>query len=333
MPPLVRTSVKTLARTWSVEEWVERFGASGKRTTLTIGNFDSVHAGHQEILRRVIADAQTNGRTSAVLTFYPHPAQVLRPTQAPTLLETIDQRLDHLEAAGVEAALVARFNRDLSALSPEQFAEIFLAQTMRAAAIFVGENFRFGHLQAGDVKLLGRLGARLGFAVEIVPPVFQEDGGQRIIVSSSAIRAAIREGRMEDAHRMLGRPFALVGEIRTGTGIGRKVVVPTLNMATEQETLPKFGVYATETTVAGGEYRSVTNVGMRPTFDGVKLAIETHLFNFNEMLANGPIAVRFRTRIRDEKKFSGPDELKAQILKDIETAKQFFATAPSSTSS
>jgi riboflavin kinase/FMN adenylyltransferase len=321
-----------IIRTWSAEEWIERFGAARGPMALTIGNFDGVHTGHQEILRRVTDDGRVNRRTSAVLTFYPHPAQVLRPAQAPTLLQTIDQRLDHLDAAGVDAALVLRFNRDLSALSPEQFAEEFLAKTMRAASVFVGENFRFGHLQAGDVKLLGRLGARLGFAVEIVPPVFQQDGGKRTIVSSSAIRAAVREGRMEDARRMLGRPFALTGEIRTGTGIGRKVVVPTLNLATEQETLPKFGVYATETIVAGAAYRSVTNVGMRPTFNGVKLAIETHLFDFNEMLTSGTIGVRFRARIRDEKKFSGPDELKAQILKDIETAKQFFAAVPAANS-
>jgi riboflavin kinase / FMN adenylyltransferase len=317
-----------IAKTWSPEEWVERFGASRRQTALTIGNFDGVHIGHREILKRLSANANATDRMSAVLTFHPHPAQVLRPAQAPSLLETIEQRLERLELAGMDAVLVARFNRELASLSPQQFAETYLARTLRTGVVLVGENFRFGHRQAGDVKMLGELGARLGFGVEIVPPVFVNEGGERLVVSSSAIRAAVREGRLEDAARMLGRPFALAGEIRTGTGLGRKLVVPTLNLATEQETLPKLGVYATRTTVAGTDYDSVTNVGMRPTFDGAKLAIETHLFGFSENLTNGPMTIRFHTRIRDEKKFSGPEELKQQILRDIETAEQYFQENP-----
>jgi riboflavin kinase/FMN adenylyltransferase len=321
-----------IAKTWSAGEWIERLGPARIQTALTIGNFDGVHIGHREILKRVAANAHAANRMSAVLTFNPHPAQVLRPAQAPSLLETIDERLDRIGEAGIDAALIVRFNHELALLTPHEFAESFLAQAMRAAVVFVGENFRFGHKQAGDVKMLGELGARLGFSVEIVPPVYQEtDGyqennGARLVVSSSAIRAAVREGRMEDAERMLGRPFALAGEIRTGTGMGRKLVVPTLNLATEQETLPKLGVYATETTVAGADYSSVTNVGVRPTFDGAKLAIESHLFGFTENLTSGAMKVRFRTRIRDEKKFSGAEELKRQVLKDIETAKQYFQT-------
>lgn len=316
------------AKTWSPEDWVERFGASRKRTGLTIGNFDGVHIGHREILKRVLENAQAADRMSTVLTFYPHPAQVLRPAQAPSLLETIDQRLERLEQAGMDAVLVARFTRELASLSPQEFAESYVAKTLRAAVVFVGDNFRFGHKQAGDVKMLGELGARLGFGVEIVPPVYVNDGPSRLVASSSAIRAAVREGRMEDAARMLGRSFALAGEIRTGTGLGRKLVVPTLNLATEQATLPKLGVYATQTTAAGANYDSVTNVGVRPTFDGAKLAIETHLFGFNDTLTSGPMTIRFRKRIRDEKKFAGPEELKQQILTDIETAKQCLQKSP-----
>jgi len=317
-----------IAKTWSCEEWVERFGAERKQTAVTIGNFDGVHVGHQAILTRVCANARTADRVSAVLTFYPHPAKVLRPAEAPPLLETIDQRIARLESTGIDAVLVARFDRELASLSPEEFAEAFLAKTMRAGSVFVGENFRFGHRQAGDVKLLREVGARLGFQVEIVPPVYEEIGGQRLVISSSAIRAAVREGRLDEAARMLGRPFALEGEIRTGSGLGRKLVVPTLNLATEQELLPKLGVYATETTVASADYRSVTNVGMRPTFDGAKLAIETHLFGFSDNLTSGPMAIRFHSRLRDEQKFAGPEELKQQILRDIETAKEYFQTSP-----
>jgi len=315
-----------IARTWSAAEWVERFGEGRKRTAVTIGNFDGVHIGHRAILKRVCGHAHAADEMSAVLTFYPHPAQVLRPNEAPSLLETIEQRIERLDQAGMDAVLVMRFTRELAQLSPQEFAETFLAQTMRAGVVLVGENFRFGHKQAGDVSMLRELGRQLGFAVETVVPVHEEIAGARIVVSSSAIRAAVREGRVDDAERLLGRPFALAGEIRTGTGIGRKLVVPTLNLATEQETLPKLGVYATETTVAGRDYRSVTNVGMRPTFDGVKLAIETHLFDFNQDFTSGPMTIRFRTRIRDEKKFSGPEELKQQILRDIEAAKKSLET-------
>ncbi len=317
-----------IAKMWSCEEWVARFGAARKETAVTIGNFDGVHVGHQAILKRVCANAHAAGRISAVLTFYPHPAQVLRPAEAPALLETIDQRIGRLEDAGMDAVLVVNFTRELASLSPEEFAEAFLAKTMRTGSVFVGENFRFGHRQAGDVRLLRELGARLGFKVEIVAPVYQEIGGKRVVVSSSAIRTAVAEGRMDDAAHMLGRPFALEGEIRTGTGLGRKLVVPTLNLATDQGMLPSLGVYATETTVGGAEYRSVTNVGMRPTFDGAKLAIETHLFGFSENVTSGKMAIRFRKRIRDEKKFSGPEELKQQILRDIETAKQYLHESP-----
>lgn len=317
-----------IAKTWSCEGWVERFGAARKQTAVTIGNFDGVHVGHQAILKQVCANARAADRVSAVLTFYPHPAKVLRPAEAPSLLETIDQRIARLESAGIDAVLVAHFDRELASLSPEEFAEAFLAKTMRAGSVFVGENFRFGHRQAGDVKLLREIGARLGFQVEIVPPVYEEIGEKRLMVSSSAIRAAVRDGRMDEAAHMLGRPFALEGEVRTGSGLGRKLVVPTLNLATEQELLPKLGVYATETTVASADYRSVTNVGMRPTFDGAKLAIETHLFGFSDNLTSGPMAIRFHARIRDEKKFSGPEELKQQILRDIETAKQYFQMSP-----
>ena len=168
------------------------------------------------------------------------------------------------------------------------------------------------------MKLLEEFGRRGGFEVEVVAPVVR-DG---VVVSSTAVRHAVREGRMAEATAMLGRPFSLAGEIRPGTGQGRKLVVPTLNLATEQETLPKNGVYVTETVVGGGTYGSVTNIGLRPTFDGKQLAIESHLFDFAQQLTLGPMEVRFLARLRDERRFSSPEALRDQVLKDIEQAKQ-----------
>jgi len=319
----------------SADEWEERLGKDRPGTVVTIGNFDGVHLGHQRILRDVVARAaaaEGRGNTPdargaqkqllpAVLTFYPHPARVLRPQQAPSLLETLPQRLADFAALGISAALVLQFDAVLAQASAEDFVKQYLVDAMRARAVLVGASFRFGHKQLGDVELLKELGRRSGFEVFIVTPVI--DGGD--VVSSTAIREAVRGGRVEDARRMLGRPFALVGEIRPGTGQGRKLVVPTLNLETQQETLPQTGVYVSETVLASGTYRSVTNVGVSQTFDGTGLAIESHLFDFAEALTAGAMKVRLLQRLRDEQKFSGPEALREQVLKDIERAKAIFA--------
>ncbi|MBZ5694858.1 MAG: bifunctional riboflavin kinase/FAD synthetase [Acidobacteriia bacterium] len=309
-----------LAIVRSADEWLARFGDARKPAVVTIGNFDGVHLGHQKILRSVCDRARHASSMSAALTFYPHPARVLRPAEAPNLLLTLEQRLAAVEAAGIDAVLVMRFDLTLAQVSAEDFVRRFLVETIRAQAVFVGANFRFGHQQAGDVKLLGELGRRSGFEVEVVMPVVQNG----VVVSSTAIRQAIFEGCVEDARRMLGRPYALAGQIQTGTGQGRKLVVPTLNLATEQEALPKSGVYATEALVGGKTYRAATNVGVRPTFNGARVTIESHLLDFNENLTGGKLEVRFWKRLRDERRFSGPAELREQVFKDVEQAKAYF---------
>ncbi len=305
----------------SPAEWVARFGDARKPTAVTIGNFDGVHVGHQRILWEVTESAQSVHAMSAVLTFYPHPTRILRPDASPGLLETLQQRLAEFEKLGIDAALVLKFDDELAKENAKTFARSYLVEALRAHSVFVGANFRFGHKQAGDVKLLTELGRQSGFDVQVIEPVVLDS----VVVSSSAIRNALREGRVEEAARMLGRPFALEGNIQSGTGLGRQLVVPTLNLATEQETLPKNGVYATEAVVVGKSYKAVTNVGVRPTFDGQRLAIESHLFDFSEALTSGAMKLRFLARLRDEQKFSGPEALHAQVLKDIEEAKELFA--------
>ncbi|MGH9746332.1 MAG: bifunctional riboflavin kinase/FAD synthetase [Candidatus Acidiferrales bacterium] len=312
----------TLRVLHSPEQWLAELGEQRKFTAVTIGNFDGVHLGHQRILRGVAERSLETDTTSAVLTFYPHPARILRPEHAPPLLMTLSQRLRAFESAGIDAALVLPFDAELAKVNAEEFVRRFLVETLRARTVMVGANFRFGHKQAGDVKLLEELGLRWDFEVQTVPPVVL-DG---TVVSSTAVRNAVREGEMELAARLLGRPFALAGEIKTGTGQGRKLVVPTLNLATEQECLPKYGVYATETVVGGKTYRSATNIGVRPTFDGHRLAIESHLFEFSDSLTGGPMEVRFWKRLRDERKFSGPEALREQVLRDISEAQAYFAT-------
>ena len=314
----------SIAIVHSPEDWAAHFGNGRKRAAVTIGNFDGVHLGHQTILRRLLSRARSADLMGSLLTFHPHPTRVLRPAAAPSLLETLDQRLAAIAALGVEAALVARFDDKLAGLGPEDFVQRFLGEAMRAQVILIGGNFRFGHDQAGDAALLARLGQRWGFEVEVVPPVMV-DG---VIVSSTAIRGALQAGEVDEARRLLGRPFSLAGAIQTGTGQGRKLVVPTLNLATEQELLPKNGVYATEAVVEGKAYSAVTNVGVRPTFDGSHTTVESHLFDFSEMRTRGNLEVRFYSRLRDERKFSGPAELREQILRDIEQAKDYFRALP-----
>ncbi len=304
----------------SAEEWMARFPAGSSPAALAIGNFDGLHLGHQQILQRVSERARQSNCLAAVLTFYPHPAKVLRPADAPPLLMTLDQRLAAIATMGIDAALVIRFDAEFAKISPEDFARRYVAEAMHARFVAVGANFRFGHRQSGDASTLAELGKRSGFGVESIAPVVV-DG---VIVSSTAIRKYIRVGQVEEAARMLGRPYVLEGEIRPGTGMGRKLVVPTLNLHTEQELLPMLGVYATEVSVGGAVYRAATNVGMRPTFDGAHVTVESHLLDFSDNLTAGPMTVRFVARLRDEMKFAGSEALRQQILADIEHVKKYF---------
>lgn len=304
----------------SPSEWAERYGASGRRAVLSVGNFDGLHLGHQKILGQVIEFARPEQGVAGVITFDPHPLKVLRPGQAPPMVETLRQRIERFSGIGVEAALVLRFDRALAALSPEAFVGGVLVQELRTRAVLVGQNFRFGHRQEGNVDTLVELGRRFGFSVHIIEPV-AIDGEY---VSSTAVRNAVAEGRVAHAARLLGRPFALTGEIVKGAGRGSLVLFPTLNLAPEQELLPKVGVYATETFVEGRLYHSATNVGFRPTFNGTLLGVESHLFDFSREINKGRLEVRFWERLRDEKKFSGPAELRAQIAADLRETQDYF---------
>jgi riboflavin kinase / FMN adenylyltransferase len=307
----------------SADQWRQQFGNPAVPTAMSIGNFDGVHTGHRKILEDVAQRAHQSGWMSAVLTFDPHPAKVLRPDAAPLQIETLAQRLDGFSRAGIEAVLVLPFTLELAQVKARDFVERFLVETMATKAVLVGESFRFGNRQEGDVELLEKLGEKFGFEVDIIAPV----GDGNSIVSSSAIRQAVRDGRVDEARNMLGRPFALGGEIHPGTGQGQKLVVPTLNLTTQQELLPKNGVYATESLVNGKTYQSVTNIGVRPTFGGQQLAIESNLFDFSEALTSGPMEVRFKSRLRDEQKFPTVEALREQVLQDIETARKVPSTA------
>jgi riboflavin kinase/FMN adenylyltransferase len=246
--------------------------------------------------------------------------KLLRPNNAPRMIETLSQRLAGFEQIGLDAALVLRFDRELSLLSPEDFILRILIERLHVAALLVGANFCFGHRGAGNVQMLAQFGKEHGFDVETISPV--EVAGT--VVSSTAVRNAVAEGRVSEAAPLLGRPFSLTGEIRAGEGRGRTILFPTLNLVPDQELLPRLGVYATEAALRGNIFRAVTNVGTRPTFDGRGVTVESHLFGFDEQISSGAMEVRFHARLRDERKFSGAGELRAQIARDIVAAREYF---------
>ncbi|HTA60102.1 MAG TPA: bifunctional riboflavin kinase/FAD synthetase [Candidatus Baltobacteraceae bacterium] len=297
--------------------------ADGRGSVIAIGNFDGIHLGHQRLLQHCIGLGKESGAVATALTFEPLPQKVLRPESAPLRISTNEQRLEWFAALGMEAAVVLPFTMELSRLTPDEFVDEILVRQLQVRAVVVGDNFRFGHKQAGDVKFLRELGMRDGFDVIVHEPVVV-DGK---IVSSTVIRKMIAEGDVTRAARMLGRAFALTGEVVTGTGTGRKFTFPTLNLRAEQELLPARGVYVTRTVMEGepSSHRSVTNVGMRPTFNGTGLTVETHLLDYSGNFSPKRIEVRFWKKLREEKKFAGPEELKAQIAKDIARANGFFA--------
>lgn len=290
---------------------------------LTIGNFDGVHIGHQELMRRTAEIARAGGWKAAVLTFQPHPAKVIAPARAPKMICDFTRRAELMGAAGIEHVLVLPFTEELSRWTPEEFVVDLLVRKLGAKAIVIGDDFRFGHKQAGDRALLERLGREHGFDVVTVAPV--EIRRQR--VSSSLLREMAAAGRIARASRLLARPFELEGRVVSGHGIGSKQTVPTLNLAPDSEVLPRTGVYVTRTVELpeGRRWESITNLGVRPTFNGDALTIETYLLSPFEPPDPERIRVEFLWRIRDERKFASPEELKAQILRDARRAIQIHA--------
>jgi len=303
----------------SLDEVPPDFGPSA----LTIGNFDGVHAGHRRILRRVREIAESRGWKASVLTFDPHPTKVVAPARAPKLMTLPEQRCGLMRHEGVQQVLILPFNAEVAQLSPEEFIEQILVRKLGARAIVVGENFRFGHKKAGDARLLGTLGQRFGYTAEVVPAV----SCRGATISSSDLRHLIESGAVARAARFLMRPYALEGEVVAGHGVGKQKTVPTLNLATQSEVLPKHGVYVTRTTDLEDNrtWESVTNIGYRPTFGGShQLSIETFLLD--PLAGETPRAIRveFLWRLRDEQKFESPDALKMQILKDAGRARAYF---------
>ncbi len=288
----------------------------------TIGNFDGVHVGHQALMRRISSMSPERGWKAAVLTFNPHPARIVAPDRAPKMIMTLDQRAKVMGDLGIEEVLILPFTIEVSRWTPEQFVKTVLVDAMQVRAVLVGEDFRFGHKQAGDTNLLAELGAKYGFEVDLITPVNVR--GER--VSSSLVRQMSLAGKVSRACRLLGRPFALEGTVIKGHGVGSKQTVPTLNLQPSTEVWPADGVYVTRTydLDSSREWRSISNIGNRPTFDGHSTSIETFLLDPLTDPDPAHIRVQFLWRVRDERKFPAAADLKAQILRDVAVAQKYF---------
>jgi riboflavin kinase/FMN adenylyltransferase len=297
----------------------------GKRPVVaSIGNYDGLHLGHQAILRKVVNHARACELPSMLITFEPHPVAVVAPERRPRLLQSRRQKLDQLEPLGLTELLILEFNKSLAKMNGEEFFERVLARHIEFAAIHVGENFRFGHERSGDVELLRRIGTQRGFDVSGMPAV-EIDGES---VSSSKIRRAVELGEVERARRMLGRCFSVAGEVIHGAGRGKELEFPTANVEIENEIVPRSGVYVTQTLALASRYESVTNVGIRPTFGGRELTVESHLFDFSDELYGERVEVCFLARVRDEMQFDSGVELADQIARDRAAAEAYFRNLP-----
>jgi riboflavin kinase/FMN adenylyltransferase len=293
-------------------------------SAVTIGNFDGVHAGHRKLLDLVVAAARETGTKPTALTFDPHPTRVVAPGRAPKLLTTPDQRVSIMAEQGIEQVLILPFTAETARLSPDEFVKNILEDVLDARVVVVGDNFRFGHKQAGDTRVLAELGQKYAFEVRTVPAV--KCRGR--VVSSSEVRQLIENGDVALAWRLLRSPYGVSGRVVSGHGVGSKQTVPTLNLQTSADVLPKRGVYITRTCDldSARRWNSITNVGYRPTFGGDDvLSIETFLLEPFEGASPVHIRVDFLRRVRDERKFESPEALKAQILRDVRRAQSYFS--------
>ena len=287
--------------------------APQKGTILTIGVFDGLHAGHQHLLEKLKQRAAEHDLLSVVVTFNPHPQSVLHPQNQLSRLSDVENRTKSLKELGINMVAVISFTPEVAQLGAREFISL-LKKQLRMQAIIVGPDFALGRDRGGNIDMLRSLGSEMKFSVEVVPP-FTINGE---VVSSTLIRQALAQGDMKKVERLLGRYFRLGGKVITSDKRGRVLGFPTANLDIKpQQALPDNGIYATITQVDGRQFPSATNVGTRPTFGNGKKTVETHLLNYKGDLYGKEISVGFVQKLRDEQHFPSPEELKAQMRKDV----------------
>lgn len=292
-------------------------------SVVTIGNFDGVHLGHQQLVDNVVREAQFLGVPSVVYTFHPHPVKVLHPERATFRLFDLKDQQERFAERGVENVIIEEFTKDFSKITPQEFLDRYIFQQLRPKTLVVGHDFSFGADRSGNIPFLEKYCAQKGIKLIIIPP-FQNEGK---VVSSTRIRESLKAGDIESANELLGRTYYLRGHVEKGHQRGRTIGVPTANIHPDVEFMPRLGVYCTLTKFGGHMHPSITNIGVNPTFtENGKgpIKIETHLFDFDAHLYGLEVEVYLLHFIRDEMKFSGIEELKNQILQDVTEARRYF---------
>ena len=290
-------------------------------TVLTLGVFDGLHLGHQLIIRTVVERAHATAAIPTVITFDPHPRAVLHPQSAPPLLQTLDQKVEGFGVLGIEQTIVIRFDESFSQTRAEDFLRDVVKDRLHAKEVYLGCGFAFGHNREGNIELLRRVSQDLGFFAEEVPEV--KFRNQR--VSSSRVRGLLAEGKVNLARRLLARPYGVEGRVERGSERGAGLGFPTANLRPQNRVIPRNGVYVTGTLIDGQWRRSVTNVGVRPTFGGDgEPSVETFVMDWAGDLYGDVVRVRFLRRLREERKFGSIEELKSQIHNDVKRAQSYF---------
>ncbi|MGJ8723093.1 MAG: bifunctional riboflavin kinase/FAD synthetase [Roseibacillus sp.] len=289
--------------------------------SLALGVFDGLHLGHQTVMKRAVERAAGSGGLAGVLTFEPHPIQVLAPERAPRrLLASLKHKAHLLQELGLDILVVVEFNKDFAGQEPEAFLEM-LKQAPQLSSLAMGLDWRFGKGRRGDVEMLAAFGEQNGIFIDAVGAVMMS--GERI--SSTRIRQALRDGNLKAAEEMLGRPYSVMGEVKEGRKLGRTIGFPTANIVPQAEQLPPEGVWAVEARWTEEWHPAVANLGRRPTVGAEDdRVLEVHLFDWEGDLYSKEVEVRFRSFLREETKFDGLEALKKQIGRDVEAAKEFL---------
>lgn len=291
-----------------------------QNSAVTFGVFDGLHIGHQDVLEKVRECATADDLASVLFGFYPHPLTFLAPEKCPPVLMCLPKRIEILEELGFDIAIFVNFNAKIASMSPYTFAENILQKLCRAKHVVVGYACQFGKDREGNAELLESIGQQSGFGVSIVPPT-QLNG---FPVHSTRIREAITRGDLGLASQLLGRDYSMRGTIVQGDGRGSQIGFPTANIEPGEQICPPNGVYAIRAKLRNKWFDGVLNIGTRPTFDGTKLQVESHLFNFNEIVYGETIEICFIEKIRNERKFSDMHALVKQIHQDIAVANQIL---------
>jgi riboflavin kinase / FMN adenylyltransferase len=283
-------------------------------STVTVGSFDGVHLGHQAVLREIGQRARAAGRASVLVTFDPHPLEVVNPEAAPPLLTTGPERLEILAQSPLDYVVLLRFDRHVAELTPEQFVRQILVDRCAVRELVIGHDHGFGRGRSGDVETLRRLGSAIGFGVDVVDPV--DIGGQ--LVSSSRIRRAVAGGDLSTAGAMLGRPYGVVGRVGQGERRGRSLGVPTINLSelSPRKLLPPDGIYAVAVEWREGRTGGMMHQGPRPTFHDGRRVLEAHLFDFDGNLYGEWVRIDWVERLRDVEHFTSVAKLQAQMEHD-----------------